>query len=291
MPDERHPTLRLSSFLLATSPLYKIEQPKAAGAASDQHNNMLRTMPIYGTVRPSNFFTSESRKQRTFSGQGMDMSNEPPVWFDSCIGSDRAGCVSYPKYSDVDDSYIERFKKIHLMLPSERYDDHMAIKTGMANWRSQRRELFEYNKRKRIMERKHRGGIVGIDYPLREGTSLYKHDYERFQAQREKSENHAQGRLTHLADQRRASECITEPFGSAPAAERGSDCYGFQRKQIEKETHPFRFLDTFNRLYPVMIPTWDIERAKAIRSHDVRQKTFNILNFSDNSVDLKVKDL
>lgn len=287
MPDERHPTLRLNSFLQATSPLYKIEPPRAG--SSENVDALLRTMPMYGTVRPSPCFTNESRAQRIFSGQGMDMTNEPPVWYDSCVGSDREGCVTYPKFRNVDDSFIERFKKIGLMLPSERYDDHMAIKTGMAEWRLARRELFEYNKRKRILERKHRGGVVGIDYPLRNGTTLYNHDYLRFQTQHEKKEKHYQGRHTHLADQKRAAECITEPFGSAPAAERGSDCYGFPRKQIEKETHPFRFLDTYGRLWPSYVPQWDANRAKALHHHEVRHKKFDIINFADNAIDVKVR--
>lgn len=221
----------------------------------------------------------------------MDMTNEPPVWFDSCIGSKREGCVAYPKFSKVDNSYIERFKEASLMLPSERLDDHKAIKAGTEQWRQARRELFEHNKRKRILERKHKGGIIGIDYPLRENTELYKHDFDRYKEQRDAKETHLEGRREFLGDHKRGSECITEPYGCAPAADRGSTDYGFfmDRKTIDRERHPARFLDTHQRLWPKFTPVWDNKRATCLRFHDVRHKSYNIITGADNTMDIKVR--
>jgi hypothetical protein len=57
-----------------------------------------------------------------------------------------------------------------------------------------------------------------------------------------------------------------------------------QRKAVDPDVHPFRFLDTHNRIFPDEVAMWDRERAATLRSHDVRHKGFDIISGVQNSI-------
>jgi len=220
------------------------EDPGMVAKPSACRKTFMRTMPAYGSNRPSPCFTSESREGRYFPGLSVDMTNLPPVWYDNCIGQKREGCVSHPPMKPIDDRFLERFMVHGLMLPSERLEDHKILKKGIIDLKAARQSVFEYGKRRRILARKHSTGIEGIDYPLRPETVIYKDEHDSYAAQIEAKKHHDMGRLEHLTGWTRSAECLTEDYGSAPAAPRGSYDLGIQRKCVNETSHPARFADT-----------------------------------------------
>jgi len=215
------------------------------------------------------------------------MSLEPPIWFDTCKGDKREGCITHPPPARIDVSHLRRFHQSGLMLPSERFDDHRALKEGINNWSAVRTEVFEDNKRKRILARKHKGGVIGIDYPLREGTDLYKKDYERFKEERDKLNTHSTARLEFLTNRKKAQDSIIAPYASCPPAPRGDTDYGFylQRKTIVDDPHGLIALSKGAK--PVKEKKqWTVDRAMQFRKQDVRERKYNIITGDSNELHL-----
>merc|ERR1712217_844638 len=157
-----------------------------------------------------------------------------------------------------------------LMLPSERYQEHLKMKESHKQWVADRKDLFNYKKRLTILERKHPEGVLGVDGPLHEGTVLYADRRAHLLAMAERKEAHGQARFEHLHGQHRADDATAcRHYGSDPGLARSKDI-GIPRKRVDNSSH--RFLDTHDRLFPSYMPTSDPERAKASRSHDVRDK-------------------
>merc|ERR1712039_7250 len=99
---------------------------------------------------------------------------------------------------------------------------------------------------------------------------------------------HGEGRFGHLATQKNAQDATAHrSYGSDPDLARSRDIC-IQRKRVDADTHPFRFLDTHDRLFPQFNPSWDPDRAQASRSHDVRHKTHNIISGTDNTLTYNV---
>merc|ERR1712194_202110 len=76
-------------------------------------------------------------------------------------------------------------------------------------------------------------------------------------------------------------------YGTDPKQHRSEDIC-VQRKFIDREVHPTRFLDTHPRIFPTHVAVWDPGHARALRSHDVRDKSFNIIPGGANAVTFDV---
>eukprot|EP00930_Biecheleria_cincta_P049219 TRINITY_DN34464_c0_g1_i1.p1 TRINITY_DN34464_c0_g1~~TRINITY_DN34464_c0_g1_i1.p1 ORF type:complete len:338 (+),score=57.50 TRINITY_DN34464_c0_g1_i1:86-1099(+) len=278
-----HPTLRLDKFLRSTDAGYQHAE------AHTQGDRFIRKMATYGQVRPSVSFTNESRVVRPMKETGaVDMSNLPHQRHDP-RGDPREGTFEIPAPpKEIDQSYIKMFQNHSLMTPSERYVEHLAMKAGHEKWREERDAVFRYRKRMNVLERKHPEGILGVDGPTHPETVLYRERHEQLRTQAERAEKHAEKRFQHLHQQTYTDDAIAQRyFGSDPGMERSKDIC-IQRKCVDPEVHPFRFLDTHERLFPKFNPVWDPERAAALRSHDVRDKSHDIISGAHNALPYKV---
>lgn len=274
-----HPTMRLDSFLKSTDPGYQHAE------APTQGDRFIRKMATYGQIRPSVSFVSEARAIRPVKECGaMDMSTLPHPLMDP-KGDPREGTFEIPPPpAEVDDSFIKMYQNHSLMLPSERYKEHLLMKAGEQKWREERDAVFRYRKRMTVLERKHPEGILGIDGPTHPDTLLYKDRYQHLAAQAERKANIAENRFGNLHAQNYSDDAVAmRSYGTDPGLERSKDIC-IQRKCIDPEQHPFRFLDTHARLFPKYSPTWDPERAAALRSHDVRDRQHNIINGARNEL-------
>jgi hypothetical protein len=204
------------------------------------------------------------------------MSNIPAT-FNDPQADPRALTLEYPAPKGVDTSYLKLYENQSLMMPSERQREFLAMKNGEKQWRADREAIFFDKKRHQMIERHHKQGVVGIDGPNYEGTKLYAGIREVNEMRRSKSETHAAGRKAHLAHQVRSSDYLRNYGEPPPASMARSADIPVQRKNVDPEVHPFRFLDTHERMHPHDTPFWDPERAKCLRSHDVRKRTFNII--------------
>lgn len=278
-----HPTLRLDTFLRNTDAGY---QHAEAGTQGDR---FIRKMATYGHVRPSVSFTSEPRVSRPFKEHNaVDTSNLPPTVLDP-KGDPREGTLSYPQPpKDVDDSFIKLYKNHSLMLPSERYKEHLYMKQAERKWREDRDNIFRYRKRMQVLERHYPNGVIGLDGPMHPDTKLYAERRQQLVEQEERRAVHGEGRMQHLYYQNLADDATAaRSYGSDPNLARSRDICA-QRKRVDPEAHPWRFMDTHERLFPSHMPTWDPERAAAIRAHDTRGRTHNIISGTDNTLELKV---
>lgn len=278
-----HPTTRLDSFLRSTDTAYQ------HGEAQTQGDRFVRKMATYGQVRPSVSFTNESRAQRVFKeGLAIDTSNLPPVWSDP-RGEPKELTFEYPlPPTDIDESHFAMIKNQSLMLPSERYAEHLAMKAGEKKWRKDREDAFMYKKRMQKIEREYQQGIVGVDGPLFPGSKLYEQQRSFLEAQAEGRGTKSEGRFHHLAHQNLADDATAQRnFGMPHDMARSRDV-GIQRKCVNPDKHPYRFLDTHDRLFPTYVPLWDPERAATLRSHDVRGKKHNHLNQGENHMEHRV---
>eukprot|EP00440_Ansanella_granifera_P053667 gb/GFBE01058180.1/.p1 GENE.gb/GFBE01058180.1/~~gb/GFBE01058180.1/.p1 ORF type:complete len:341 (+),score=63.27 gb/GFBE01058180.1/:1-1023(+) len=278
-----HPSMRLDAFLKSTDPGYQHAE------APTQGDRFVRKMATYGQVRPSVSFINESRMVRPMKAHtAVDMSNLPHHRHDP-RGDPREGTFEIPAPPpEVDDSFIKMYQNHSLMLPSERYKEHLAMKAGEQKWREERDAIFRYRKRMQVLERKHPEGILGVDGPTHPDTILYRERHEHLKAQAERKSLHAEGRHANLCAQTHSQDATAHrDYGSDPRMERSKDVC-IQRKCVDPEAHPFRFLDTHERLFPKYTPSWDPERAAAIRTHDVRDKRHCIISGTDNSVQYKV---
>mmetsp|Transcript_123200 Transcript_123200/g.344866 ORF Transcript_123200/g.344866 Transcript_123200/m.344866 type:complete len:326 (+) Transcript_123200:160-1137(+) len=277
-----HPTTRLDRFLQSTDPGYQHAETQTHG------DRFIRKMATYGHVRPSVSFTSEARVVRPMKQHcAVDMSNLPTTFMDP-RGDPREGTLSYPPPTEVDDSFIKLYQNHSLMLPSERYREHQYMKKAEAQWRQDRENLFRYRKRMQVLERHYPDGVIGLDGPLHPGTQLYADRRSHILQQEARRADHATGRLDHLDSQGLADDATAaRHYGSDPNLRRSADL-GIQRKRIDPAAHPVRFLDTHDRLFPSHTPTWDPDRAAAIRSHDTRGREHNIISGTSNGLEYKV---
>lgn len=250
----------------------------------------MRKMATYGQVRPSVSFTNESRAQRVFKeGLAIDTSNLPAVWSDP-RGEPKELTFEYPlPPQEIDESHFKLVRNESLMLPSERYAEHLVMKAGAEKWKKDREDAFMYKKRMQKIEREYAQGITGVDGPLFPGTKLYEQQRAFLEAQAEARGGKAEGRFHHLAHQNRADDATAmREFGTPATHLARSHDVGIQRKCVRQDRHPYRFLDTHDRLFPTYVPLWDPERAGTLRSHDVRGKQHNHLNQSENFMEHRV---
>lgn len=278
-----HPATRLDTFLRHTDASY---QPAEAPTQGDR---FIRKMATYGQVRPSVSFTSEPRVTRPHKEHtAVDMSRLPPPWMDP-RGDEREGTFEVQAPPEkADDSFLKLLRNQSLMLPSERYKEHLQIKAAKEQFDKDREAIFRYRKRMNVLERHYPNGIVGLDGPMHPGTKLYAERQAHLVASAEEGAQHAERRFDHLARQRRADDAAAcRGYGSDPELSRSQDV-GMQRKRVDPGEHPHRFLNTHDRLFPKHVPTWDPSRAAALRSHEVRGKQHNIISGCDNSVTFKV---
>jgi len=246
-------------------------------------------MATYGQVRPSVSFTSESRAVRPFAGHNvLDMSHLPAPMLDP-KGDPREGTFEYPEPSPIiDNEFVKMLNNHSLMLPSERLKEAKMIKAGKDKFQSDRDNLFRYRKRQQVLERHYPNGISGIDGPTYPDTKLYAQRREQLQAAEHFHGSHAAGRHEQLAKPMKSSEALTNDDPCKPHDLRRSEDLCIQRKCINEERHPFRFLNTHERLFPSYTPSWDPVRAAMQRSHDVRDKQHCIVSGQDNSLTYKV---
>ena len=90
---------------------------------------------------------------------------------------------------------------------------------------------------------------------------------------------HANTPLT-LLQQTTTSPPTTESF-------KRSHDIPMQRKDISPRRHPFRYFDTFNRIFQADGTSWHPERAKSLRTHQLRGKHYDIINHHSNSLDIR----
>merc|ERR1712096_60405 len=240
-----------------------------------------------GGARPSPCFISESRQQHK-AGKAFDMSNLPPNWYDTWKGDKREGCHKYPSYGSISTGHLEIFKNHKLMLPSERLKEHQQLKEGILKWQKGRNELFEYNKQRRVLERKHKSGILGIDCPLRPGTELYKEPYEAYRKKAASTSGNL--RREYLTEKRQSCDALAKGYAEDlpdPSTLPRSIEIPLQRKDVDPVRHPYRFFDTTARLWPNACPAWDPMRAKALRTHQLREKHYDIITQCDNYLEIR----
>ncbi len=154
-------------------------------------------------------------------------------------------------------------------------------------------------KSRRTIERSQIRGIIGVDGVLNGSTKLYDFPRSVVQQRTDRLLAHSHGRANELAVLNGSDPVLymiqylstsdaentldggnrVHPLGDSPAG----DLYEpslplglevpLQRKNIDRTNHPQRFLDTKSRIWPSFTPTWDPERALAIRSQQLRGKT------------------
>eukprot|EP00927_Polykrikos_kofoidii_P032218 TRINITY_DN27514_c0_g1_i1.p1 TRINITY_DN27514_c0_g1~~TRINITY_DN27514_c0_g1_i1.p1 ORF type:complete len:324 (-),score=42.75 TRINITY_DN27514_c0_g1_i1:121-1092(-) len=273
-----HPTLRMDGFLRASDPGYQ------HGEAPSTGNHFVRRMASCGSVRPSACFTNESRAARgEDKNLAFEASRLPPSWNDP-RGDAREGTFALVPPPKEDSSFMKMIDNQALMMPSERYKEHMALKAGMEKFKRDRAEQCLYYKRLKVLEKHHPNGIVGVDGPLFEGTRLYEHRRAQLLSEAEANERHAVNRYNHLGDQRDTDETVScERYGEPHGMERSRDIC-IQRKRADPELHPHRYLSTHGRLFPEpQESTWDTQRAANIRAHDVRDRRHDIITGQDTS--------
>lgn len=275
-----HPTMRLDGFLRSTDQGYQ------HGEAQTQGDRFVRKMATYGQVRPSVSFTNESRASR--APMAIDSSNLPATWADP-RGEPKELTFEFPlPPTEINEEHFKMIKNHSLMLPSERFREHCLMREGQKKWNQDRKDAFMYKKRMQKIEREYQNGIIGVDGPMFPGTKLYEQSRAYLEAQTEFKGVKAEGRFLNLAHQTRADDATAQrDFGGPHDLPRSHDV-GMQRKCVDKEKHPHRFLDTHDRLFPTYVPVWDPERAAALRSHDVRGKKHNHLNQSENYMEHRV---
>lgn len=271
-----HATVRLSNF---------VQEHSGDTNASATGDTFVRKMNTYGMRRPSVAFTQEARAVRPLRGQpqeAMDMSSLPPTWNDP-RSDNRELTLEYPLPGPIDDSFMELYKNHSLMTPSERYQEHLVMKAGEKAWREAKESAATYKKRMTTITNHHSSGILGIDGPLFDGTRFFgnqKRILEKMQADKEK---HANDRYKNLAHRMAVDEATRHSLPEEETQERSRDIYVL-RKSIDPVMHPQRFLNTQERLFPAVDGFWDPGRAKHLRSHDTRGRSYNILSGSDSSL-------
>lgn len=272
-----HPTIRLDALMRSGDDLYK------PGDSNLRGDTFLRKMNTFGRVRPSTTFSNESRAGRPMQDPRCvhDASNLPPSWMDS-RADPREGSFIIEKPPAPDDSFIALYKNHSLMLPSERLREAKVICDSEKKWRQDKRQLFDYKKRKMCVQRKHRTGILGVDSLLHEGSENFVEEHQHYIHDRALKEAHAARRRDFLAEQNRASDDVAFRDYNKPLEETKSGSFiPLQHKHTNVLWHPHRFIDTHARLFPKHNPSWDPERAKALWTHDRRGREWDMISGKD----------
>lgn len=278
-----HPTLRLDSFLRTTDAGYQ------HGEAQTHGDRFVRRMATYGNVRPSPCFISEPRVARAMKQHNaVDMSNLPATWHDP-RGEKKEGRLEYPgPPKDMDDSFMKLYSNHSLMLPSERYQEHLLMKEKSQKFKEDREQLFRYKKRLNVLNHHYPHGVVGLDGPLHPDTELYADRRQHLLDQAERKAVHGEQRHANLFSSTMADDSTAQRDYGGPHQLKRSQVLGIQSKRVDPEEHPHRFLNTHDRLFPTDTATWDPERASVLRSHEVRDRRHNIINGASNAVDYRV---
>eukprot|EP00927_Polykrikos_kofoidii_P028750 TRINITY_DN2500_c0_g4_i1.p1 TRINITY_DN2500_c0_g4~~TRINITY_DN2500_c0_g4_i1.p1 ORF type:complete len:338 (-),score=42.40 TRINITY_DN2500_c0_g4_i1:187-1200(-) len=277
-----HPTLRLDHFLRTTDSGFQ------HGEAPSSGDRFVRRMAAYGQVRPSVSFTSESRAQRPFRDcDAVDCSSLPPLALDP-KGDPREGTLEYVKPDGVDLSFAELYKNHGLMTPSERYREHLAMKTGAEKYQRDKAAACIYNKRLTVLERQYPHGVIGVDGPTYPDTKLYAQQRGQLEAASDAHARHAEMRHAELDRQTTADDATAGRNYGGPHMLKRSEDICVQRKYIDEKKHPQHFLNTHERLFPSHVPTWDSHRAAMLRSHEVREKRHVPVTGAKNTMPYKV---
>ncbi|CAD7946527.1 unnamed protein product [Amoebophrya sp. A120] len=284
-----HEALRLDGMLKTHDPYYKNQNTRD----SDKFSRTLPLANCHGSSRPSPSFTCEGR-DRKFPGIAMDMSNKPPLWYDGYKGDKKEGCHKLPGFHPINQDHLEIFKNFSIQLPSERLRENQRLKEGIAYANKAKAELSAFKRQSKLIQRHYKNGLTGIDGPTRPETELYKERYDMYQAQADAS--HADQRREFLKEKRQANEAITHPqhenvkngLNRFPMVDPRSHDIPIQRKDVDPVRHPYRYFDTHYRLFDSSDAGREMARARAIRTHEMREKNYDILNFSDNKLDLEV---
>merc|ERR1712194_288342 len=198
-------------------------------------------------------------------------------------------------YSDISTDHLEIFKNFQPQLPSQRRQEHKRLKEGIEQYNKGRNEIFNMKKQFRTLQRKHSSGILGIDGPMsKEKSSLYSERQNNYILQEEKRAREAQKRFSQLQDKMKSDPSITgETYlalenGEMPNKNlpRSHDI-PIQRKNVDWVKYPYRYFDTHERLFASETTVWDPARARAKRSHEIREKHYDIVNHCDNSLDIR----
>mmetsp|Transcript_64834 Transcript_64834/g.175178 ORF Transcript_64834/g.175178 Transcript_64834/m.175178 type:complete len:308 (-) Transcript_64834:75-998(-) len=280
-----HPTLRMDAFLHSTDATYQHAEVPQGG------DRFIRQMATYGNVRPSPCFIAEARARRPVinTDTAMDMSSLPAPWNDP-TGHKKEGTLVVPQpcVDKVSNAFADMYQNDALMLPSERRAEAKQIVAGEKQWREDRQALFKYKKQIRTLEMKHPDGVEGIDGPMYPETRIYAEKRAQMQDRAHKLQTHAEGRFARLERQMGADDATTRRnYGTDPQQHRSEDICA-QRKCIDPEVHPARFLDTHSRIFPKYVAVWDPDRAKYLRSHEVRDTSYNIVNGGANAMTFEV---
>lgn len=275
----------MDTFLRNTDATYQHAEAPQGG------DRFIRQMATYGNIRPSPCFVSEARSRRPVSNKdtAMDMSSLPAPWNDP-EGQKKEGTlvVPQPRGDPVSNTFAEMYKNDALMLPSERRAEAVQIIAGEKQWKEDRAALFKYKKQIRTLEMKHPDGVEGVDGPMYPQTKIYAERRAQMQGRAQRLQAHAEARFVHLEEQGGADDAVTRRnYGTDPRQHRSEDIC-VQRKFIDKEVHPIRFNDTHARIFPVHKVVWDPAHARALRSHDVRDKSYNIVNGGINAITFEV---
>jgi hypothetical protein len=279
--DDRnvHPTIRFDSFLRTHDGTFKTNKREV-----EDDGSYVRTFPLYGSMRPSPAFTGVSRVQ-PFKGpaSAYDMSNLPPTWNDM-RGDKREGSYSYNVVSDCDPEFFKILGNHSLMLPSERREEALRFKGGRELFDKARKEYSEYTKKRRILTRHHKSGVVGVDGPMKSDSEMFAYDAARVGMHRQQKDGFDAERREYLGQKTRSSDAVAHRGYDEEPSMDSHACVPLQRKRVDPEVHPFRFLNTHERVFPKAVPTFDPVRARVLHHHEVRHKNHDILHHGSNTI-------
>lgn len=220
----------------------------------------------------------------------MEMSRLPPAWMDP-RGEAKEGTYQIPEPTkEPDDTFLKLYKNQSLMMPSERYKEHLYMKQAKKEYDKDREAIFMYRKRVNALERHYPNGVVGVDGPMHPGTILYADRQKHLLGAAGRHAEHEEARFHHLKE-RMASDDATAcrlPMDRAQSHGPRSRDLGIQRKRVDPELHPQRFQGSHDRLFPKHLPTWDPQRARTLRAQEVRERSHNIISGADNELTYNV---
>eukprot|EP00927_Polykrikos_kofoidii_P017111 TRINITY_DN17769_c2_g1_i1.p1 TRINITY_DN17769_c2_g1~~TRINITY_DN17769_c2_g1_i1.p1 ORF type:complete len:370 (+),score=37.31 TRINITY_DN17769_c2_g1_i1:38-1147(+) len=232
----------------------------------------------------------ERFQEATFARTAVDFSNLPPTWMDP-RGEAKEGTLTYdrPPSRASNGELITMYENRGLMLPSERYREHLAMKDCQKAWRQDRAAIFQHNKQMKALENRHANGIVGIDSPMYSDTELFARQRSQYKVQCDAKEQNAVDRLNSLSDHMRSDEALVGHVGcGAPPPSPALSVGGGGRA---RSMHNLQWQDTHSRVFSrPPEKEWDPERAAVIRSHDVRDRRHNFVNGADNSLVFRVRN-
>ena len=173
-----------------------------------------------------------------------------------------------------DNIYVQATLNRRLMHPSERRLEHELVKDYMRKETEAKSQIWEATKQQRKIERLSSDGIPPFANPTALVDPLRK-KYDQFEKQREETQTAFRRSQTLIRGEQTTEE--------APLWQ--------TRKVDANEQFGFRFLNTHARIWPEAKVDWNIDRAKRLRSFDVRGKDYNFINHCYNKIEgLRKKD-